>query len=309
MVRVGIIGGAGYTGGELLRILIHHPLIKIEAVQSQSHAGKRVSSVHKDLIGETDLVFESKIDKDLDVLFLCSGHGHSKQFMEAEQISKHTIVIDLSADFRLEDEWVYGLPETNREQIKNSNRIANCGCFATAIQLGLYPLKVQSEIHVTAITGSTGAGQALSGSTHFSWRNNNLSVYKPFTHQHLGEIQKNLGLVTPLNFIPMRGNFTRGILAAITFDSKLSESELHKIYEEAMQGEPFTHFVEENPDVKQVVNTNHCFVYLEKHGSKVLVISVLDNLLKGASGQAVQNMNIRLGFPEKTGLQLKAVVF
>ncbi|MEY2904522.1 MAG: hypothetical protein RJA52_538 [Bacteroidota bacterium] len=309
MVRVGIIGGAGYTGGELLRILIHHPLIKIEAVQSQSHAGKKVSSVHKDLIGETDLVFESKIDKDLDVLFLCSGHGHSKQFMEAERISQHTIVIDLSADFRLEDEWVYGLPETNREQIKNFNRIANCGCFATAIQLGLYPLKVQSEIHVTAITGSTGAGQALSGSTHFSWRNNNLSVYKPFTHQHLGEIQKNLGLVTPLNFIPMRGNFTRGILAAITFDSKLSESELHKIYEEAMQGEPFTHLVEENPDVKQVVNTNHCFVYLEKHGSKVLVISVLDNLLKGASGQAVQNMNIRLGFPEKTGLQLKAVVF
>ena len=309
MVRVGIIGGAGYTGGELLRILIHHPLIKIEAVQSQSHAGKRVSSVHKDLIGETDLVFESKIDKDLDVLFLCSGHGHSKQFMEAEQISKHTIVIDLSADFRLEDEWVYGLPETNREQIKNSNRIANCGCFATGIQLGLYPLTVQSEIHVTAITGSTGAGQALSGSTHFSWRNNNLSVYKPFTHQHLGEIQKNLGLSIPLNFIPMRGNFTRGILAAITFDSKLSESELHKIYEEAMQGEPFTHLVEENPDVKQVVNTNHCFVYLEKHGSKVLVISVLDNLLKGASGQAVQNMNIRLGFPEKTCLQLKAVVF
>jgi N-acetyl-gamma-glutamyl-phosphate reductase len=313
MVRVGIIGGAGYTGGELIRILLYHPMVSIASVQSQSHAGKKISSVHRDLLGEINLVFEEKISSDLDVLFLCSGHGQGKSFMDAQHILEKTLVIDLSADFRLDDDWIYGLPETNRTQIQNSNRIANCGCFATAIQLGLYPLTtknlIQSEIHVTAITGSTGAGQALSTSTHFSWRNNNLSVYKPFTHQHLEEIRRNLNLDLPLTFIPIRGDFTRGILASMTFDSDLSEEELTNIYKESTRDEPFTHFIEENPDLKQVVNTNHCFVYVEKHQQKVLVVSILDNLLKGASGQAVQNMNIRMGFPEKAGLNLKASVF
>ena len=318
MKKAGIIGGGGYTAGELIRILQYHPEVEIAFVHSKSQAGKPVSSVHTDLIGEIELDFTDAVDLGVDVIFLCMGHGQSRDFMEQHDVPDELAVIDLSHDFRLDTSFVYGLPELNRERISRSRRIANCGCFATAIQLGLLPLAqvglLEQEIHVHAITGSTGAGQSLSATSHFSWRNTNISVYKAFNHQHLAEIRQSLAQLQPgfdkaLNFIPVRGDFTRGIFASLYTDCPLSETELYELYEHHYLEAPFTLVTRENPDLKQVVNTNKCLVHLEKHGNKAFIISMIDNLLKGASGQAVENMNLVFGWPQTTGLLLKASVF
>ncbi len=322
MVRVGIIGGAGYTAGELLRILINHPDAQVVYIQSSSNAGNKISDVHKDLIGDTDLVFSSEYNfSGLDVIFLCMGHGKSKEFFESHQIPEQLKVIDLSHDFRLKrdgNDFVYGLPELNRDQIKNSKYIANPGCFATAIQLALLPLAasgfINDEIHVNAITGSTGAGQKPTETSHFSWRNNNLSAYKIFDHQHLGEINQSLNQLQPsykpsLNFIPVRGNHTRGIYATAytKFDGSLDEAKA--LYSSFYKSHSFVVLMDENPDLKLVVNTNKCILYLEKHNDKLIVVSIADNLIKGASGQAVQNMNLMFGLDEKAGLNLKPIAF
>ena len=322
MVRVGIIGGAGYTAGELLRILINHPDAQVVYVQSSSNAGNKITDVHKDLIGDTDLVFSSEYNfSGLDVIFLCMGHGKSKEFFESHQIPEQLKVIDLSHDFRLKrdgNNFVYGLPELNRDQIKNSKYIANPGCFATAIQLALLPLAasgfINDEIHVNAITGSTGAGQKPTETSHFSWRNNNLSAYKIFDHQHLGEINQSLNQLQPsykpsLNFIPVRGNHTRGIYATAytKFDGSLDEAKA--LYSSFYKSHSFVVLMDENPDLKLVVNTNKCILYLEKHNDKLIVVSIADNLIKGASGQAVQNMNLMFGLDEKAGLNLKPIAF
>lgn len=318
MIQAGIIGGGGYTAGELIRILQYHPQVELAFVHSKSQAGNPVHSIHTDLLGEIDLDFTDSVDFGVDVIFLCMGHGQSKSFLEAHAIPEQLVVIDLSHDYRLDDSFVYGLPELNRDAIRESRRIANCGCFATAIQLGLLPLAkaglLQQEVHVTAITGSTGAGQSPGATTHFSWRNNNISVYKAFQHQHLAEIRRSLeqlqaGFNRPLNFIPVRGDFARGIFASMYTDCSLSETELYELYENYYQDAPFTIVSRENPNVKQVVNTNKCIVHLEKHDGKAFIISMIDNLLKGASGQAVENMNLIFGLPQTTGLQLKASVF
>jgi N-acetyl-gamma-glutamyl-phosphate reductase len=318
MIRAGIIGGGGYTAGELLRILINHPAVEITGVQSASQAGKLVSDTHDDLLGETDLRFSAELPVDVDVLFLCMGHGQSPQFLQDNPIADKVAVIDLGNDFRLDEHWVYGLPELNRERIRHSKRIANPGCFATAIQVALLPLAqarlLKNEMHVNAITGSTGAGQAPSSTTHFSWRANNLSVYKAFKHQHLAEIMRSLGQLQPalahdLNFIPLRGDFTRGIFATTYTECDLSLEELKKLYADYYAGHPFTVISEVNPHLKQVVNTNKALVYVEKHGNKAFIISAIDNLTKGASGQAVHNMNLIFGLPETTGLSLKANLF
>jgi N-acetyl-gamma-glutamyl-phosphate reductase len=318
-IKVGIIGGAGYTGGELLRILVNHPTVEIAFVNSKSQAGKPLYATHSDLLGETDLLFSDET-QGADVLFLCSGHGESKKFLAQNQLDANTKIIDLSTDFRDQSEgFVYGLPELQRESIKNATKIANPGCFATCIQLGLLPLAqaglLKDDIHVSAITGSTGAGQALSNTTHFSWRNNNVSIYKAFNHQHLTEIGMNLVGLQPsfenaVNFIPYRGNFSRGIMANTytKFDGTLAEA--IKLYKDFYANHPFTHISEATEiDVKQVVNTNKCFVHLQKNGNNLLISSVIDNLLKGASGQAVQNMNLAFGLEETTGLRLKAIGF
>ena len=321
MVPVAIVGGAGYTGGELIRILLNHPFVDLTSVVSESQQGKLISSIHGDLTGDTDMTFSSKIDGQPEVIFLCTGHGKAKEFMSRTKLDKTTRVIDLSMDYRIEDgshDFVYGLPELNRKRIKKSRRIANCGCFATAIQLALLPLAnaklLNDEIHVNAITGSTGAGQALSDTLHFSWRTNNISIYKPFGHQHVPEIRQSLTQLYPdfkadLNFIPVRGNFTRGIYSTVYTKCDLNLDEVQRLYTKYYRAEAFTKIVSENPDLKQVVNTNKALLYLEKHGDKLLVVSMLDNLLKGASGQAVQNMNIMYSWPEDSGLKLKGVVF
>lgn len=322
-INIGIIGGAGYTGGELLRILIYHPHATIAFVHSKSQAGKPVYATHTDLLGDTDLVFSgdepTELMAGLDVLFLCSGHGESAKFMAAHEISENVNIIDLSADFRDEsDDFVYGLPELQRDRIQEAYKIANPGCFATAIQLALLPLaaagKLTDAVHVSAITGSTGAGQALSSTTHFTWRNNNVSIYKAFTHQHLKEIGQTLASLQPdfeqpIHFIPYRGDFTRGIMANVytTFDESLEEAK--SLFDAYYGGHPFTHRSDAPIDVKQVVNTNKCLLHLEKQGDQLLISSVIDNLTKGASGQAVQNMNLIFGLPEDTGLRLKAVAF
>lgn len=321
-IRAGIVGGAGYTGGEMLRILVNHPSVEILFVHSNSNAGNLVSDVHTDLLGDTDLKFTDVLSQDIDVLFLCVGHGDAKKFLNANQINSGIKIIDLSQDFRLkansDSNWVYGLPEINREQIKKANYIANPGCFATCIQLGLLPLaakgQLKNEVHIHATTGSTGAGQSLSATSHFSWRNNNLSVYKAFEHQHLNEIGESLKQLDPvfnqtINFIPQRGDFTRGILAAIYLDSDLTLEEAQQIYEDYYAAHPFTHVSRKNIDLKQVVNTNKALVHVEKHGNKLFIVSITDNLLKGASGQAVQNMNLIFGLPETEGLRLKAQAF
>lgn len=333
MVRIGIIGGAGYTGGELLRILVNHTKADIRFIHSNSNAGNPIAQVHTDLLGSTDLQFTDSLDKDIDVLFMCVGHGDAVKFIDGnkEFFAGSTFkIIDLSQDFRLDDKnsklqlavdaktFTYGLPEMQRGLIRKSNYIANPGCFATCLQLGLLPLanagKITSEVHVTAITGSTGAGQSLSASSHFSWRNNNLSVYKAFTHQHLNEItqsmkkmQKDFG--QKIWFVPYRGDFTRGIFASIytKFDGTLDDAK--KLYKDFYKDHPFTHVSDVNPDLKQVVNTNNAIVYLEKHEDTLLIISMIDNLLKGASGQAVQNMNLMFDLPETEGLRLKAAAF
>jgi N-acetyl-gamma-glutamyl-phosphate reductase len=321
-IKAGIVGGAGYTGGEMLRLLINHPDVDIVFVHSNSNGGNLISDVHTDLLGDTDLRFTAELSPAIDVLFLCVGHGDAKKFLAANPIAAGIKIIDLSQDFRLAvaagENWVYGLPELNRDKIKAASYIANPGCFATCIQLGLLPLAAKGllnkEVHINATTGSTGAGQSLAATSHFSWRNNNLSVYKAFEHQHLNEIGESLLQLDPefnvaLNFIPQRGDFTRGILAAIYLESELTEEEAIAIYEEYYANHPFTHFSKKNIDLKQVVNTNKGIVHVEKHGDKLLIISMIDNLLKGASGQAVQNMNLMFGLDERQGLRLKATAF
>lgn len=321
-IRAGIIGGAGYTGGEMLRILVNHPDVEIAFVHSNSNEGNLVSDVHTDLLGDTDLRFTGTLSSDIDVLFLCVGHGDAKKFLAANSFPATVKIIDLSQDFRLKanagEQWVYGLPELNREAIKKAGYIANPGCFATCIQLALLPLVakglVKGEVHINATTGSTGAGQSLAATSHFSWRNNNLSVYKAFEHQHLNEIGESLlqldgGFDSVLNFIPQRGDFTRGILAAVYTDCDLSEEELQELYETYYKEHVFTHVSRKNIDLKQVVNTNKGLVHVKKHGNKVFVVSIIDNLLKGASGQAVQNMNLMFGLDERQGLGLKAAAF
>jgi N-acetyl-gamma-glutamyl-phosphate reductase len=325
MIKAGIIGGAGYTGGELLRILINHPAVEIAFIHSKSNAGNLISDVHTDLVGDTDLRFTDQISQGIDVLFLCVGHGDAKKFLEATPINEKTKIIDLSQDFRLNLKskianrtFIYGLPELNRDVIKSAQNIANPGCFATCIEIGLLPLAskglLKSEIHINATTGSTGAGQSLSQTSHFTWRNNNLSVYKAFEHQHLNEIGESLiqlqkDFDQSINFIPQRGDFTRGILAAIYTESDLTLEEAEKLYEDFYASHPFTHLSKKNIDLKQVVNTNKGLIHLEKHGNKLFIISMIDNLLKGASGQAVQNMNLMFGLDETAGLKLKAVAF
>jgi N-acetyl-gamma-glutamyl-phosphate reductase len=321
-IKAGIIGGAGYTAGELLRILINHPNVEIAFVNSSSNAGNPVTDVHSGLIGETDLVFTSELPlTEVDVLFLCSAHGDSKKFMDNNDVPTSVRIIDLSTDYRAKSpnhDFVYGLPELNRDNIRIATRIANPGCFATTIQLALFPLAaaglLTDEIHVNAITGSTGAGVKPTDTSHFSWRNNNISIYKAFDHQHLEEIGQSIRQLQPgfkkaLNFIPVRGNFTRGIYATTYTNCALSLEEAKKLYADFYKDAAFTFVVDKNPDLKQVVNTNKGLIYLEKHGDKLLIISMIDNLLKGASGQAVQNMNLMFGLDEKAGLKLKSIGF
>ncbi|HMQ88668.1 MAG TPA: N-acetyl-gamma-glutamyl-phosphate reductase [Flavilitoribacter sp.] len=320
-IKVGIIGAAGYTAGELLRILLEHPDVAIAFAQSSSNAGAPVWKVHADLAGDTDLVFSDRMPEEPDVLFLCSGHGKSKTYLAGAGLPDRVKIIDLSADFRIEgdgNDFVYGLPELNKAEIIRANKIANPGCFATAIQLALLPLAkaglLQDEVHINAITGSTGAGQEQTLTSHFSWRQNNISIYKPFQHQHLAEIGQSLRRLQPgfdknLNFIPVRGNFARGIFASVYTRSDLDENELTDLYTGYYQDAAFTVVTPENPSLKQVVNTNKCIVHIEKHGDKILIVSAIDNLLKGASGQAVQNMNLMFGLSEGAGLRLKAMAF
>ena len=322
---IGIIGGAGYTAGELLRLLINHPQVSIDFVFSTSNAGNPVSDVHDDLVGQTDLTFSNQINPDVDVVFLCLGHGNSAKFMAENAFSENTKIIDLSNDFRLHADAVfqgktffYGLPELQKEKIKSAQYIANPGCFATTIQLALLPLakhgKIQSDVHINATTGSTGAGVSPSATTHFSWRDNNFSVYKAFTHQHLGEITESLtslqaDLDDELLFIPNRGNFSRGIFASIYLDFEEDLESAYKIFEDFYQDAVFTKISRREIHLKQVVNTNNCLIHLQKHKNKLLITSIADNLLKGASGQALQNMNLMFGFDEATGLRLKASSF
>lgn len=319
-ITIGIIGGAGYTGGELLRILLNHPEANIVFVNSQSQAGKPVYTTHKDLFGETELVFTDQLPFDqVDVLFLCSGHGQSEKFLAENTLPANLKIIDLSTDFRDESNgFVYGLPELNRERIMGSGKVANPGCFATSIELAVLPLAahhlLRDDIHVSAITGSTGAGQALSQSTHFSWRNNNMSVYKAFTHQHLAEIGQSVkslqqDFAFDINFIPYRGNFTRGIMANVYTRFEGSLAEAVEMYRNFYAAHPFCHVSEQEIDLKQVVNTNKCILQLQKNGDKLLITSIIDNLTKGASGQAVQNMNLMFGIDETAGLRLKTVGF
>ena len=314
MIRAGIIGGAGYTAGELIRLLVNHPEVEIAFVHSTSNAGNYLYDVHGGLLGDTQMRFSDSYDLDaVDVLFLCSAHGKSREFWEQNEMPAGLKVVDLAQDFRDESEgYVYGLPEWQRDRIRGARKIANPGCFATAIQLALLPLAkaglLQSPVHVTAITGSTGAGVKPSATTHFSWRSDNLSTYKVFEHQHLKEICRNLGFDS-IQFVPMRGDFARGIFASVTVDCPLDGEAALKLYQDYYADAAFT-FVSERPvDLKQVVNTNKCIVALEKHGETLVVSSVIDNLLKGASGQAVQNMNLIFGLPETTGLKLKASAF
>ncbi len=323
-IKTGIIGGAGYTGGELIRLLIHHPYTSVSFIHSRSNAGNYVHTVHADLIGETDLKFTDQLGDDIDVLFLCLGHGESKKFLAENTIDNKIKIIDLANDFRLvanskqgDRQFIYGLPELNRERIKTADNIANPGCFATTIQLGLLPLAqagLLNDIYTTAITGSTGAGQSLSPTSHFSWRANNIQAYKTLTHQHLGEIAESLLQLQPghpaeVNFVPWRGDFTRGIFASSTITCDLSLSELNKLFTDFYSGHPFTHVSKDSIFLKQVVNTNKAVIQLEKAGTKLVVHSAIDNLLKGASGQAVQNMNLLFGLEESTGLKLKPVAF
>ena len=321
MIQAGIIGGAGYTAGELIRILLNHPEVELNFVFSTSQPGKPIHSIHQDLIGETEIQFTNEINKEVDVVFLCLGHGNSKKFLAENQFSEKTKIVDLSTDFRQKSEnhsFVYGLPELNKKEISSANFIANPGCFATAISLAILPLAnnglLTDEVHVNAVTGTTGAGTSLSGTTHFSWRDNNFSAYKSFEHQHLNEISQSLKQLQPghqslVNFIPNRGNFSRGIHATAYTNFSGSLDEAKKIYEEFYADSAFTFITDEELHLKQVVNTNKCLLRLQKFGNKLLITSVIDNLLKGASGQAVQNMNLMFGLDEKMGLNLKGSYF
>ncbi len=325
MITAGIIGGAGYTAGELIRILLHHEQVHIDFIYSTSNAGNPVHAVHQDLIGSTDLVFSSEVDLDVDVLFLCLGHGNSTAFLEQYQFSKDTKIIDLSNDFRLKEnavfqgkEFVYGLPELQRKKIKKANYIANPGCFATALQLALLPLAnkglLKDDVHINAVTGATGAGVSLSKTTHFTWRDNNFSYYKPFTHQHLGEINQTVDqlqdeFLASINFMPNRGNFSRGIYATTYTKYTGTLEDAHKLYKDYYEKAAFTFVSDTELHLKQVVNTNKCLIHLHKHEDKLLITSCIDNLVKGASGQAVQNMNLMFGFEETEGLQFKGSYF
>jgi N-acetyl-gamma-glutamyl-phosphate reductase len=316
-LKVGIVGGAGYTAGEILRLLIHHPNVQVSWVNSSSQAGLLISQIHEGLWGDTELRFTDSLDfSAIDVLFICSAHGFSRTFLQEHAIPSSVRIIDLAQDFRDEsDGFVYGLPELNRSRIVGATRVANPGCFATALQLGLLPLAsaglLQGEVHITALTGSTGAGVKPGATTHFSWRADNLSVYKAFSHQHLAEISRSLAQLQEgfsreqINFVPMRGNFARGIFASIYTDCPLSQEEATALYQNFYAGAAFTHVLPVSVDMKQVVNTNKALLSVEKHGSKLLILSTIDNLLKGASGQAVQNLNLMCGFDERAGLNLK----
>jgi len=320
-IRVGIVGGAGYTAGELIRILLYHPSVELKYIQSSSNNGRLISAIHTDLLGDTGQVFADVDFEDTDVLFLCSGHGKSIDFLTRTALPARVKIIDLSHDFRLKrdgNDFVYGLPELNRGQIRSATKIANPGCFATAIQLALLPLAtaglLSDDVHVHAITGSTGAGQAPSPTSHFSWRDNNLSVYKAFEHQHLGEIYQSLyqaqpGFSKELNFIPVRGNHTRGIFVTAYTKFEGTSEAATRLFTNFYDTHPFVNLAPVNPDLKQVVNTNKGLLFLEKHGSNLMIISCIDNLLKGASGQAVQNMNLMFGIDERCGLNLKSIGF
>lgn len=338
-IKVGIIGSAGYTGGELIRILIHHPHVEIVYAHSVSNAGNKVYEVHQDLFGDTDLVFSGDFHSQVDVVFLCVGHGDAKQFLTANSFDDRVKIIDLSQDFRLKESremqgkvFVYGLPELNRAEIRQASYVANPGCYATTIQLALLPLAkagvLPEQIHIHATTGSTGAGQRPSGTTHFSWRNNNLSTYQAFVHRHVQEISESLDQLQPgflppsqpgqtlveraaqkLNFIPQRGDFPRGIFASIYIESDWSQETAMEHYQLYYREHPFTHVTHRNIDLKQVVNTNKALLQIQKQGNKLFLLSATDNLIKGASGQAVQNMNLMFGIDETVSLRLKPVAF
>jgi N-acetyl-gamma-glutamyl-phosphate reductase len=322
MVKVGIVGGAGYTAGELLRILLNHPQAEIKFVFSGSQKGKKLADVHTDLIGETDRYFDAQMHFDVDVIFLCRGHSESRKFLASSLVPEHIRIIDLSTDFRPgnpeHDQFTYGLTELKHEKIVPAQRVANPGCFATSILLALLPLAVQqrlpASIHVNAVTGSTGAGYTPTETTHFSWRNNNFSVYRPFQHQHMLEIAATLNELQPepatkVHFLPYRGNFTRGIYSSVYGEIDGDEKELIKTYTDYYADSPFVHVTRTAPDLKMAVNSNKCILHIRRHENMVLITSIIDNLLKGASGQAVQNMNIMFGLPEDTGLRLKPVAF
>jgi len=325
MMKAGIIGGAGYTAGELIRLLINHPAVEIDFVFSTSNAGNKIFDVHQDLLGQTEKSFTDIVNPEVDVVFLCLGHGNSSTFLMNNTFSSATKIIDLSNDFRLKNdavyngrEFVYGLPELQKEKIESAKNIANPGCFATAIQLGILPLAknelIKSSVHINATTGATGAGVSPSAMTHFSWRDNNFSVYKAFTHQHIDEIVESIETLQinfneELLFIPNRGNFSRGIFASIYTDFDGSLEDANEIFEKYYKDAAFTQLSKKAIHLKQVVNTNYCFIHLQKHNNKLLITSVIDNLLKGASGQAVQNMNLIFGLEETLGLQLKANFF
>ncbi|WP_238748938.1 N-acetyl-gamma-glutamyl-phosphate reductase [Neolewinella maritima] len=321
MKKIGIVGGGGYTAGELLRLLVRHPEVEITFVESGSQQGKAISEVHDDLTGETDLHFCGSAGarlSEVDAVFLCMGHGVSRGWVESHRPAKSLLVVDLSTDYRMDDSWVYGLPELNRARIQGARRIANPGCFATAIQLAVLPLAraglVEGELHINGITGSTGAGQSPSPTTHFSWRNNNVSVYKAFDHQHLAEIGRSAaqaGRVATegMHFLPVRGPFARGIFVTCYLDTDRPEEEVRQLFKDYYADAAFTHLTDQPVHLKQVVNTNKGLVHVEKHGGKLLVTTAIDNLLKGASGQAVQNMNLALGLGETLGLELKASMF
>lgn len=322
MIRVGIIGGAGYTAGELLRLLTGHPDVEICFVHSSSNAGNKITDVHCGLLGECELTFTDELPlESIDLLFFCTAHGDTRKFLDSHQLPDELKVIDLSMDYRLkgqDHDFIYGLPELNRRNTCKSRYVANPGCFATCIELGLLPLAkehlLNSDISVNAITGSTGAGVKSSSTTHFSWRNNNISIYKPFEHQHLPEIIQSIKQLQPdfnseIDFIPYRGDFPRGIFATIVVKSDLDIETLYKLYENYYERDSFTHIVPVPLNLKEVVNTNKCLIHLEKHGNKLLITSIIDNLLKGASGQAVHNMNLLFGLEETVGLRLKPSAF
>lgn len=325
MIKAGIIGGAGYTAGELIRLLLNHPDVEISWIHSTSNAGNPVTDIHQGLIGETSLRFSDTTDwSEVDVVFFCTPHGQSRTFLKENPIPEDIKIIDLSNDFRLKDsedehDFVYGLPEWNRKpMVRGAKHVANPGCFATAIQLALLPLAknhlIKSDIHVTAITGSTGAGVKPSATSHFSWRNDNVSIYKPFRHQHLGEIKQTMRELQPdfdaeINFVPVRGCFSRGIMAIVYLDIEEDIETIRNLYEEAYEDHSFTFITDKQADLKDVVNTNKCIIHLEKVDGKLLITSVIDNLLKGASGTAVHNMNLLFGLSERTGLQLKPSAF
>ena len=321
MIKVGILGAAGYTGGELIRLLLNHPEAEIVFANSESNAGNLVSDVHEGLIGETDLRFSDAMPFDqVDVIFFCFGHGKSEQFLQEHTVPNSVKIIDLAQDFRIkgDHDYVYGLPEINKAEIMKAQHVANPGCFATCIQLGLLPAAkmglLKYDVAVNAITGSTGAGQKPGATTHFSWRNNNLSIYKPFQHQHIAEIRQSLiqtqgSLDVDIDFIPYRGDFARGIFATEVIRTKANADEVIAGYKAFYKDAAFTHYCDKSLDLKQVVNTNKCLVHIDAFDNKLLVTSCIDNLLKGAVGQAVQNMNLMFGIDEAAGLRLKASAF